>query len=236
MQPLAQGTPPGRTTRVLVPKLDVFADERIETDATGVTQILFRDRSHMTVGPNSDLLIDRFVFDPETSAGELAASLGRGVLRFVGGQLSKSGAVEVRTPVAVIGVRGGIAVIEHDPVAGTHVILLFGTELTVRGIGETEAATRVTRPGFAVSVGADGAVGAAAPVAPARLDKAVAAVEGTAPEGGAPAAVSVATVQQSTYVQEAALGACPSNRWRLDRRCVTWFRGFHEQDLSSVGR
>ena len=32
------------------------------------------------------------------------------------------------------------------------------------------------------------------------------------------------------------LGACPSNRWRLDRRCVTWFRGFHEQDLSSVGR
>ena len=206
VNPAALGTPPERATRVLVPRLDVFADERIETDATGVTQILFRDGSHMTVGPNSDLLIDRFVFDPETSAGELAARLGRGVLRFVGGQLSKSGAVEVRTPVAVIGVRGGIAVIEHDPVEGTHAIFLFGEELTIRGRDETAVAARVTRPGFAVSVGADGAVGAPAPVTPARLDRAVAAVEGTAPDAGAPSEVSEAAVQRSPYVQEAALG------------------------------
>ena len=81
--------PPGQVTRVLVPALDVFADERIETDPGGVTQILFRDGSHMTIGPNSDLVIDRFIFDPDTSTGEMAISLGRGVLRFVGGQLSK---------------------------------------------------------------------------------------------------------------------------------------------------
>ncbi len=178
VNPASFGTPPGQVTRVLVPELDVFADERIETDPGGVTQILFRDGSHMTIGPNSDLVIDRFIFDPDTSSGEMAISLGQGVLRFVGGQLSKEGTVTLATPVAVIGVRGGIAVVEHDPVAGTDAVFLFGTGMTVQGIGQTAEAVRVTRPGFAVSVGADGAPGPATPVEPELLDRVLAAVEG----------------------------------------------------------
>ena len=205
VNPASHGTPPGRSTRVLVPKLNVFADERIETDEAGVTQILFRDGSHMSVGPNSDLVIDRFVYDPETSTGELAASLGRGVLRFVGGQLSKRDKVTVATPVAVIGVRGGIAVIEHDIDGGTEAILLFGDEMDVRGIGDVETWTRVTRPGYSVSVRADGSIGPAAPVAPERLDQVLAAVEGS-PEsdGGAPTRPDDAAVRQSSYAEESA--------------------------------
>lgn len=213
VNPASHGTPPGRSTRVLVPKLNVFADERIETDEAGVAQILFRDGSHMSVGPNSDLVIDRFVYDPETSAGELAASLGRGVLRFVGGQLSKRDKVTVATPVAVIGVRGGIAVIEHDTGRGTEAILLFGDEMEVRGLGDVEASTRVTRPGFAVPVGADGSIGPAAPVAPERLNQALAAVEGS-PEsdGGATERPNADTVRQSSYaVESAALPAADVN-------------------------
>ena len=203
VNPASRGTPPGRSTRVLVPKLNVFADERIETDEVGVAQILFRDGSHMSVGPNSDVVIDRFVYDPETSAGELAASLGRGVLRFVGGQLSKRDKVRVATPVAVIGVRGGIAVIEHDVDRGTEAILLFGDEMEVRGIGDVEASTRVTRPGFSVPVRADGSIGAAAPVAPERLNRALAAVEGSAEsDGGATERPDDETVRQSSYAQE----------------------------------
>lgn len=205
VNPDSQGTPPGRATRVLVPKLDVFADERIETDEAGVAQILFRDGSHMSVGPNSDLVIDRFVYDPDTSAGELAASLGRGVLRFVGGQLSKRNKVTVATPVAVIGVRGGIAVIEHDINGATEAILLFGDEMDVRGIGDLEASTRVTRPGFSVPVGADGTIGPAAPVTPERLNRALAAVEGSPDsDGGATERPNDETVRQSSYAEESA--------------------------------
>ncbi len=178
VNPASFGTPPGQVTRVLVPALDVFADERIETDPGGVTQILFRDGSHMTIGPNSDLVIDRFIFDPEASTGEMAISLGRGVLRFVGGQLSKEGMVTLATPVAVIGVRGGIAVVEHDPDAGTNAVFLFGTTMTVEGIGEAAESVRVSRPGFSVAVGADGAPGPVVPVQPERLDRVLAAVEG----------------------------------------------------------
>ncbi|MCZ0951729.1 MAG: FecR domain-containing protein [Rhodospirillaceae bacterium] len=184
VNPASFGTPPGQVTRVLVPALDVFADERIETDAGGVTQILFRDGSHMTIGPNSDLVIDRFIFDPDTSTGEMAISLGRGVLRFVGGQLSKDGTVTLATPVAVIGVRGGIAVVEHDPIAGTNAVFLFGAAMTVQGIGETAESVRVSRPGFSVSVGADGAPGPVVPVEPEDLDTVLAAVEGDTDSSG----------------------------------------------------
>ena len=88
----AQGTPPAQPTRVLIPRMNLFENERIQTDNRGVTQILFLDGTNLTVGPNSDLVIDRFIYDPDTSAGELATELGRGVLRFVGGQVSKLGA------------------------------------------------------------------------------------------------------------------------------------------------
>ena len=184
VNPASFGTPPGQVTRVLVPALDVFADERIETDSGGVTQILFRDGSHMTIGPNSDLVIDRFIFDPDTSTGEMAISLGRGVLRFVGGQLSKDGTVTLATPVAVIGVRGGIAVVEHDPAVGTNTVFLFGAAMTVQGIGDTAETVRVSRPGFSVSVGADGAPGPVVPVEPEHLDRVLAAVEGDPESSG----------------------------------------------------
>ena len=75
-------------------------NERIATGALGQTQILFLDESAMTIGPNSDLVIDEFVYDPKTGTGQLAMSATRGVLRFVGGKLSKQDeGVRVRTPV-----------------------------------------------------------------------------------------------------------------------------------------
>ena len=157
----ARGTPPGQTTRVLRPKLDVFENERIQTDKRGVTQILFVDGTNLTVGPNSDLTIDRFVYKPETSAGEIAAKMGRGVLRFVGGRISKRGKVAISTPVAVIGVRGGIAVIEHDEDSGTRAVFLFGEEMTVTRLGPDGQPTEsksVTRPGFSVSVSNEGGI------------------------------------------------------------------------------
>ena len=196
----ARGTPPRQTTRVLVPKLDLFENERIQTDDRGVTQILFRDGTHLTVGPNSDLVIDRFVYDPDTSAGELAAELGRGVLRFVGGQISKRGRAAIATPVAVIGVRGGIAVVEHDEAGGTNAVLLFGSEMTVEGLGPRAETRRVTRPGFSVTVGSDGAVSNPERLPADRLESVLASLEGSEEsDGGAPTRPTRDAVSRSEY-------------------------------------
>ena len=67
VNPEAQGTPPGAAARRLVVGQDVVFNERITTTEGGQTQLLFLDESAMTVGPNSDLTIDQFVYDPQAA-------------------------------------------------------------------------------------------------------------------------------------------------------------------------
>ncbi|MGH7126218.1 MAG: hypothetical protein ACREFI_17715, partial [Stellaceae bacterium] len=90
VNPSTTGTPPGASVRALGTGSDVIFNERITTEATGQADILFVDRSALTVGPNSDLVIDEFVYSPDTGTGKLAASATKGVFRFVGGALSKN--------------------------------------------------------------------------------------------------------------------------------------------------
>ena len=48
--------------------------ERIQTRANGSVQLLFLDKTSMTIGPNSDLTIDEYVYDPSANTGKLAAN------------------------------------------------------------------------------------------------------------------------------------------------------------------
>src|ERR1700742_1089420 len=72
VNPEESGTPPGGNGRRLVIGQDVVYNEHITTGPAGQTQLLFLDESSMTVGPNSDLTIDQFVFDPKSGTGKLA--------------------------------------------------------------------------------------------------------------------------------------------------------------------
>ena len=120
------GTAPGASTRVIEIGAQVVENEKIQTTATGSVQVLFIDKTTLNVGPNSTLVIDRFVYNPATTKGELALSLGKGVMRVVGGVATHSEGAAIRTPVAAIGLRGGIAIISHSSANGTRAILGFG--------------------------------------------------------------------------------------------------------------
>src|SRR5262245_64747588 len=74
VNPEATGTVPGAAPRRLVIGQDVIFNERITTTAAGQTQLLFLDESSMSVGPNSDITIDQFVYDPRSGTGKLAMS------------------------------------------------------------------------------------------------------------------------------------------------------------------
>jgi hypothetical protein len=149
------GIPPVAPEHVLVIGSEIVHNERIVTDSQGQTQLLFRDGSTFTVGENADVVIDDFVFDPETTKGKLALSVTQGAFRFVGGKLSKDGSVEITTPAAVLGVRGGIVTGEVSEDGATTAALHFGDALTVRGrAGELQT---VTRAGFGITVPAIGA-------------------------------------------------------------------------------
>ncbi len=149
VNPSAVGIPPQQEERVLYVGIDMLANERVVTGPAGRAHLLFLDGSNLSVGPDSDVVIDRFVYDPQTKTGELAFSAARGVFRFVGGKISKTSEVQFRTPAAVVGLRGGIT--SHDLQTGQpekHT-LLHGDRMRVTAGGETKS---VTLPGFKISI------------------------------------------------------------------------------------
>jgi hypothetical protein len=85
----------------------VFAREVVRTGEESTAQLLFLDETSLSIGPQSEVTLDRFVFDPNRGAGNVVLNATRGAFRFVSGSQQPS-SYQVRTPVATIGVRGTI--------------------------------------------------------------------------------------------------------------------------------
>lgn len=180
VNPDATGTPPGGTVRQLLIGQQVVYHERIVTAAAGQTQILFLDESAMTIAPNSDITVDEFVYDPGTGKGQMALSATQGVLRFVGGKLSKNeNAVTLLTPTAALGVRGGVFLMDLGADGHLDVVFLYGKSLKVTGTNGVSQT--ITRAGFGVSVTGRGASPSSpGPLAPGIMKKFLAALDGHA--------------------------------------------------------
>jgi trimeric autotransporter adhesin len=151
----ARSLPPGGDERDLDVGNAVVQSERIATDVAGQAQLLMMDGSSFTIGPGASIVLDEFYYDPAQGVGRAGVTLAKGLMRFVGGKLSKGQAVTIDTPNGTIGIRGGIAVINVDEGAKTtNAIFLFGDAMTVTGkLGHVET---VTRSGYAVSVERNG--------------------------------------------------------------------------------
>jgi hypothetical protein len=128
--------------------------ERIETNSAGTTQIIFKDTSTMTVGRNSSVIVDEFIYNPNANLGTQSLAITKGALRFVGGQVSHVQGANIKTPTATVGIRGGIALVKLGMPQGTLILLQYGT-LTV---ANTENTITISRPGFAVYVSASGEI------------------------------------------------------------------------------
>jgi hypothetical protein len=84
------------------------ANDTVLTGADGAAGITFVDNSLLSVGPNSELAIDRYAFNSTTHEGSFESSLHRGTLSVVSGKIAKQSpdAMKVRTPSSILGVRG----------------------------------------------------------------------------------------------------------------------------------
>src|SRR5207248_11357871 len=91
---------------------NVVRNEKISTFDKGQVQLIFADQSTLTLAENSEIVIDEFVYDPQKQAGSMTATVTTGVLRYVGGKISKKNDVSFLTPSGVVTVRGGIALIK----------------------------------------------------------------------------------------------------------------------------
>jgi hypothetical protein len=143
----ANGTPPGGSMRRLTIGQEVVHNERITTDTQGQTQILFLDGSSVSVGPNADLAIDEFVYDPATGTGKMTLTGVQGAMRFVGGRLSKQdNAVNVHLASATLGVRGGVFFADIHRSGKSEIIFVYGKAVTITGTDGSSQ--QLYRPGF----------------------------------------------------------------------------------------
>ena len=129
-EPTLRGTPPGAGTRTLALGTDLLRDETVQSSATGRGQLLFLDQTTLSLAPNTTIVLDRFVFDPERGTGEIGLQLTEGALRFIGGTLSRQQDAVIQTPTSTIGIRGSSALILYSG-GRTIAIFIAGNRLCV---------------------------------------------------------------------------------------------------------
>jgi len=86
----------------------VYEKDLIETGADGSIGITFIDNTVMSAGPNSDVSLENYQFDSNNFNGSMLADLRKGTLSIVSGDIAKSSpqAMKIKTPGAILGVRG----------------------------------------------------------------------------------------------------------------------------------
>jgi hypothetical protein len=84
------------------------AADILKTGADGTVGMTMSDDSLISMGPNTILSLDRYDFDPVTNDGRFDAQLKKGSLAVITGRIAKKTpeAMSVRTPSAILGVRG----------------------------------------------------------------------------------------------------------------------------------
>jgi len=147
----AKGRPPGAAPRVISLGQTVIFNEEITTDGRGLVQILLLDGTTFTVGPNSQLTIDEFVYNPATGDAKVVASVAKGAFRFIGGQTSRrpDGAT-INTPVGTIGIRGAMVEGRVESSDKALFSMIFGDE--VQFSGRDGRRSRIYEPGYTLVV------------------------------------------------------------------------------------
>ena len=105
--------------------LDVFSYDTVKT-GNGKVGIVFVDNTKVDITEHSKLLIDEFVYDPNTKTGSLSLKATLGTVRYASGQIAKNSKqnVKISTPTANISVRGTDFAMTVDELGSSTIILL----------------------------------------------------------------------------------------------------------------
>ena len=128
----------------------IIQNHTIETDEKGKAQMLLIDGTAFTVGPNSSVTLDSFIYNPETAEGSLSVT-SKGLMRLVGGKVTKKNPAIIRTNSATVGIRGGIVFVDSQDET-TEASFIYGDEMSVTPNLNQDGTYVLTRNGFVVVV------------------------------------------------------------------------------------
>src|SRR5210317_1356767 len=105
--------------------VEVFSYDTVKT-GDGRTGITFVDDTKVELTEHSKLVIDEFVYDPNTNTGALSLKASLGSVRYASGQIAKNSKqnVKISTPTATISVRGTDFAMIIDELGGSTILLL----------------------------------------------------------------------------------------------------------------
>jgi len=105
--------------------LDVFSYDTVKT-GKGQVAIEFLDETRVDITQHSKLIIDDFVYDPNSKTGSLSLKATLGTVRYASGQIAKNSAqnISIKTPTATVAVRGTDFAMTIDEIGSSTIILL----------------------------------------------------------------------------------------------------------------
>ena len=105
--------------------LDVFSYDTVKT-GKGQVAIEFLDETRVDITQHSKLIIDEFVYDPNSKTGKLSLKATLGTVRYASGQIAKNSAqnISIKTPTATVSVRGTDFAMTIDEIGSSTIILL----------------------------------------------------------------------------------------------------------------
>jgi len=155
--------PADRSSRELLIAHDSMRNEPIDTSGRGQVQLLFGDQSSLSIAPGSGIVVNEYLYDPQTQTGNLTATVTAGLFRYIGGEISRKQDVLFYTPGAMVAVRGGIIVIKTGRTgtgAGrTEALFLSGDRMCLTANGQSQCTTK-----FATKIASEGSEPPSAPV------------------------------------------------------------------------
>lgn len=143
----------GGQTAPLLTGGKLVQDETVRTGPNDTAQLLFIDQTSLSVGPKSEVKLDRFVFDPSRAKGDVVIDATKGVFRFVSGSQDPH-SYALKTPVATIGVRGTIVDFLVQDGKLTIILVEGWCEITMKD----GSIIKLTDPGKAIVIAANGSV------------------------------------------------------------------------------
>jgi hypothetical protein len=140
--------------RILQLQDDVYHNELIETEAESATQLVFLDETTLTVGPDSTVVLDSFIFDPDPSKAAFVMTATKGIFRFASGKLPKN-AYRLHTPAATIGIRGTVLTFSVDPTESGETVVRIAMQEGEATIEDCRGGRRVLEPGGSLELAWD---------------------------------------------------------------------------------
>jgi hypothetical protein len=94
----------------------LFEADSLRTGANGRLGITLQDDTRLSLGPNTEIRLDRFAFAPAEGQFAFVLKLVRGVAAYVSGRIAKLApdAIRLETPAAIVGVRGTTLVLRSE--------------------------------------------------------------------------------------------------------------------------